>query len=123
MIKSGQRRKQRRFRFTAPLHERQKFAHAHISKELREKLGIKMRSIQIRKGDSVKVMSGKYKKLVGAVKEVDMKNCMLTIDSIKRKTAKGKEVHVPIHISNVYITDLDLGDKLRKAKIDATKAK
>ena len=56
IMESAHARKQRKFRFTAPMHVRQKFVHAHISKELATKLGIKKRNTAVRKGDTVKVM-------------------------------------------------------------------
>ncbi|HUB92593.1 MAG TPA: 50S ribosomal protein L24 [Candidatus Saccharimonadales bacterium] len=116
-MSSMQPRIQRFRRFNAPMHVRQKFAHAHISKELKAKLGIKRRAVQVRKGDTVKVMSGKNLGKAGKVNRVDLKDSTVLIDGIVRKTAKGKELQVPIRISKVYITDLDLSDSRRKAKL------
>ncbi len=118
MIKSSQPRKQRKFRFNAPIHVRQKFLNVHISKELREKLNIKKRAIGIRKGDTVKVMAGPHKGKTGKVTDVNLRTGIVLVDSIKRKKANGKEILVPIHSSNLYITDLDLSDKYRKAIIE-----
>ncbi|MGC8652151.1 MAG: 50S ribosomal protein L24 [Candidatus Micrarchaeia archaeon] len=117
MIESGKPRKQRRYRFSAPLHAKQHFLHAHISKELREKLKLSKRAIQVAKGDSVKVVSGGNSGKEGKVTRVDLRNGFVYIDAIKRKNAKGKELDVPIRASNVYITDLNLSDKIRAAKI------
>lgn len=117
MLQSGQRRKQRKFRFTAPAHVRQKFTHSHVSKELRQKLGIKRRSVQVRKGDTVKVMAGANRGKSGKVNGVDTQRSVVFIDGIMRKNAKGKEKAVPIRASVVYITDMDLADKYRKAKL------
>ncbi|HOV52389.1 MAG TPA: 50S ribosomal protein L24, partial [Methanothrix sp.] len=50
-MKSIQPRKQRKERYTAPLHRRQKYMHAPLSKALREEL--KKRSAELRKGDTV----------------------------------------------------------------------
>ena len=47
MIESGKPRKQRIFRYSAPMHLRQHMVNAHISKQLSEKLGIKKRSIAV----------------------------------------------------------------------------
>src|SRR5208283_955179 len=123
MITSAKPRKQRLFRYTAPMHERQKMAHAHISKELASKLGIGKRSIGLRKGDTVKVMSGKSKGKTGKVTEVDLKRSVFFMEGVFRKNAKGKEKQIPVSISNVYITDLDLTDKLRNAAIEEAKVK
>ena len=122
MIQSSKPRKQRKFRFTAPLHERQHFAHAHVDKQLREKLKIKKRTVQISKGDTVKIIKGVKKGATGKVVKVDLKKVKVFIDSATRKNAKGKESNIPINISNVYITDLNLGDKLRVAKLNVSKA-
>lgn len=121
MIASAKPRKQRRFRYTAPMHERQKFAHAHIAKELAKKLGIKKRSIAVRKGDTVKVMSGDSKGKTGKVTNVDLRRSTLLMEGVTRKNAKGKEIQMPVHVSKVYITDLDLADKLRTAAINKSK--
>ncbi|MGB9732774.1 MAG: 50S ribosomal protein L24 [Candidatus Micrarchaeia archaeon] len=115
---SAKPRKQRKFRFNAPLHVRRKFVSAHISKELAEKMKIKARSIEVRRGDTVKVVSGGQKGKSGKVSKVDLKRGFVYIEGIVRKTSKGKEVMVPIRASNLYITDLDLGDKYRKELID-----
>ena len=58
MITSGKPRKQRAFRYDAPMHVRQKFVHVRLARELASKLGIKKRSIAVRRGDTVRVMSG-----------------------------------------------------------------
>ncbi len=121
MIQSSKPRKQRKFRFTAPLHERQHFVHAHVDRQLREKLKIKKRTVQISKGDTVKIIKGIKKGVTGKVVKVDLKKVKVFIDSATRKNAKGKESNIPINISNVYITDLNLGDKFRVAKLNVSK--
>ncbi|MDE1856005.1 MAG: 50S ribosomal protein L24 [Candidatus Micrarchaeota archaeon] len=121
-VQSSKARKQRKFRFTAPHHFRQRFVHAHISKELATKLGIKKRSLAVRKGDTVKVMAGKQKGKSGKVSEVDMLNGRITIEGIVRKNMKGKEKMIPLSTSSVYLTDLDLSDKRRQETINGFKA-
>ena len=116
-MKSGKPRKQRLFRYTAPSHIRQKFVHSRISKDLAKKLGIKKRSTQIKKGDTVKIMVGSQKGKLGKVNKVETKKNIVLIEGITRRNAKGKELLIPIKTSNVYITELDLNDKLRKAKL------
>ena len=123
MIQSSKPRLQRKFRYTAPLHVRQKFVHSHISKELATKLGIKRRSMAVRKGDTVKIMTGKNRGKIGKVNQVSLGKGTILIEGILKKTAKGKEILIPISASNVYLTDLDLTDKLRKAKMDSLKTK
>ncbi len=99
------------------MHVRQHFVHSHLDKALRAKLGIKKSSVQISKGDTVKVMAGSKKGTTGKVTRVSLRTGRISIDSLVKKNAKGKEFNVPISASNVYITDLNLTDKMRAAKL------
>ena len=121
MIESSKPRKQRIFRYSAPMHLRQHMVNAHISKQLSEKLGIKKRSIAVRKGDTVMVMKCSSKGKSGKVSDVDLNRYTVTVEGVVRKNAKGKELPIPINASNVYITDLNDSDKLRKEKIESFK--
>ena len=107
--------KQRKFLFNAPLHRRGKIMKVHLSKELREKY--KVRSFQIRKGDKVKVLRGDAKGMEGKVTKIDRKKYVVYIDGITREKQSGETVHIPIHYSNLMITELDLSDKWRKEKL------
>jgi large subunit ribosomal protein L24 len=117
MIKSSKPKKQRFFRFNAPMHARQHFVHAHLDKALKAKLNIKRRAVQISRGDTVKVVSGSKKGSTGKVTRVSLRTGRITIDTLMKKNAKGKEFNIPINASNVYITDLNLSDKVRAAKL------
>jgi len=113
VIKSKQPRKQRRWLYkTSKLHERHRLLHATLSKELRKKYG--KRSLRIRKGDKVKIMRGDFAGHEGKVLEVDMKRCIIKVDGATVTKADGTEVAVPIHPSNVMITDLGEIDDVRK---------
>ncbi|MEM3841417.1 MAG: 50S ribosomal protein L24 [Candidatus Micrarchaeaceae archaeon] len=118
MIRSSQKRKQRRFRLAPPLHAAQHFVRVHIDKQLAKKLGISRRSVQLSRGDSVEVVAGARKGKSGKVVRINMRRGFAYIDSITRKNARGKESNVPIHISNLKITDLNLTDKYRAAKLN-----
>ena len=67
---SRKQSKQRKYRFNAPLHIKQKLASSHLSKELRNKY--KKRSIALRKGDRVKVIHGNFKKYEGKVERIEL---------------------------------------------------
>ncbi len=118
MIQSSQPRKQRKFRAKAPMHIRQNFVNVHISKELKEKLGLKRRSIEIRKGDTVKVMAGDSKGRTGKVAKVNLKTGRIFVEGLTRKNAKNKDKLMPIYSSNLYLLDLDLHDKQRQAEVE-----
>jgi large subunit ribosomal protein L24 len=108
--------KQRKALYQAPLHKRQKLVAAHLSKELRKQW--KRRSLPVRKGDEVKVMTGKFYGTIGKVSKVDLKGLKVYVDNVKRKKVSGEEVHVPIHPSNLLILNPVMEDKYRKAILE-----
>jgi ribosomal protein uL24 len=123
MPTSAKPRIQRLFRFTAPLHQRQHFMNAHIDKVLRSKMGIKKRAIRLAKGDTVKIMAGSKKGTTGKVTAVDLRKGRIKVSTLMKKNAKGKEFSVSISPSNVYITDLNLEDKMRADRLKLAQAK
>lgn len=111
-MSSIQPRKQRKERYNAPLHLRQRYMHAPLSKELRAEL--KKRSAQIHKGDTVKVMRGDHAGVEGAVESVDLKRCIIKVAGVSNFRADGTEVPRPLHPSNVLLTKLVLEDEKRE---------
>jgi large subunit ribosomal protein L24 len=109
--KSKKPRKQRKFLYNAPLHIRRKMISAHLSEELREKY--KRRSFPLRRGDEVKVMRGEFKGIIGKIVKIDTKEYKVYVDTVKKKRSVGTEYLVPIHPSNLLITNLNLEDKYR----------
>jgi large subunit ribosomal protein L24 len=109
---STQPRKQRKERYTAPLHRRQKYMHSVLSKELRVEL--KRRNAQVRKGDTVKVMRGDHAGIEGEVEEVNLKKTLIKVHGVSNFRADGTEVPRLIHPSNVMITKLNLEDGERE---------
>ncbi|MFX1518413.1 MAG: 50S ribosomal protein L24 [Promethearchaeota archaeon] len=115
-VKSKLPRKQRKALFKAPLHHRQKLISSHLSIELREELGI--RSLPVRKGDTVIIMRGALRDVEGKVTEVNLKKLQVFVDGATRDKADGTTVNIPIHPSNLMIIKLDLKDKQRKAILE-----
>lgn len=113
---SKQPRKQRKFRFNAPLHVRHKLMSVNLSEELREKYG--RRSIPVRSGDTVQVMRGDFKDHEGKVEKVDLKNYRLMIEGVSVQKPDGNQVYHPIHPSNLMIVEMDLDDEERNQIID-----
>ncbi len=109
---SKQPRKQRKKIYEAKLHQRHRFIHATLSKDLREKYG--KRAIRVRKGDKVKVMRGSFAGHTGKVLEVDMKKLRIYVDGVTVKKANGEEVARPVHPSNVMIVELGEEDSVRE---------
>ncbi|MBC8435279.1 50S ribosomal protein L24 [archaeon] len=114
---SKQVRKQRKYLHNLPLHLQNKIISSHLSKELRDKYG--MRNISIRTGDEVKVMRGSFKGKQGKVTKVEMQNNRVSIDGIQRKKMDGTKIDAWIRPSALMIKTLNLDDKKRiKTKME-----
>ncbi|MEM3203260.1 MAG: 50S ribosomal protein L24 [Saccharolobus sp.] len=108
--------KQRNKLYNLPLHQRKKLLVAKLVEDLRKQYGIKR--INIRKGDTVKVVRGDFVGREGKVVEVDTKKGRIAIEGLTRKKADGTPVYVWIHASKVMISKLDLSDPRRREKIE-----
>jgi len=112
---SVQPRKQVKFRANAPNHIKRTFMGSTLDKPLREKYG--RRNIEVRKGDEVKVMRGKFKGKQGKVGTVDIKKTRLQIDGIQRAgRAGGEKLITWFHPSKVKIIILNTDDSRRLHK-------
>jgi large subunit ribosomal protein L24 len=119
-VSSKQPRKQRKYRYNAPLHVRHKFISAHLSPELREKYGV--RALPLRKGDEIEVMRGSSKGLRGTVERVDLKKCKIYVSGVKAKKIDGSEVMKALEPSNLKIVNLNLDDKKRIEVLNRARA-
>lgn len=104
-------RKQRKYVANLPLHLKKKLVSVNLSKELRKKQG--KRNISLRKGDTVKIMRGKFKKKQGKILEVKLKTGKIIVEGIQTKKMDGSKVNVSMRASNLQIVELDLTDKRR----------
>lgn len=109
-------RKQRKFRFGAPLHIKQKFLHTHLSKDLRKKHG--KRNIGLRKGDKVKIMRGQFKKHEGKIERIDMKSTKVFVNGVEITKKDGTKKLLALNPTNLMITELNMDDKLRQKSIE-----
>ena len=108
---SKQPRKQRKYAANAPLHLKRKVLSVNISKELRKKH--EKRNIPVRKGDTVKIMRGKFRGRSGKVSEVKIKSMKIFVDGIQATKQDKSKVNIPLRASNLQITELNLEDKKR----------
>ncbi len=115
---SKQPRKQRKYRYNAPLHIRGKFLAAHLSPELRKKYAL--RSLRVRKGDKVKVMRGAYKGREEKVEIVNVKREKVYLEKLTLVRVDGNTAKIPLNASNLMIIELELSDKLRKKKLESS---
>ncbi|MBS3070717.1 50S ribosomal protein L24 [Candidatus Pacearchaeota archaeon] len=108
---SKQPRKQRKYLAKAPLHLRKKFVSVNLSKDLRKKY--EKRNISVRKGDTVKIVRGKFKNKQGKVTEVKLKTATLNVEGIQVSKRDGSKANVKLQPSNLQIIELNLQDKER----------
>ncbi|WP_458205789.1 50S ribosomal protein L24 [Haladaptatus sp. NG-SE-30] len=111
-----QPRKQRNQTERAPLHERHQQVKAPLSDDLREEYG--QRSVRVNAGDTVEVMRGDFAGEEGEVLEVDMKKAVIHVEDVTLEKADGEEVPRALDASNVRVTDLDLEDDRREARLE-----
>ncbi len=118
---SVQPRKQRKFRYHAPLHIRRHFLGVHLSPELRKNYG--KRSIPVRKGDHVKIIRGQFKGKLGAVRGILLRRGRVQVEGIEVAKADGGRKPFPLHPSNLLITALHLENPKRKKKLELNRKK
>ena len=111
--------KQRKYRYEAPLHLRQRFVNVHLSKDLRIKH--KKRAVAVRKGDKVIVMRGSFAKHSGKVERVDLKKTEIYVNGVERSKRDGTKTQIALHPSNLAITELNMDDKLRQKSLEVKK--
>lgn len=99
------RRKVHKALYTADAETRAKLMSSRLSKELREKHGVK--TMGIRKNDTVQVMTGSHK-VTGKVVAVHRGNYKVFVEGAvqKNKGTDSKTIYYPISPSNCMITEL-----------------
>lgn len=107
--------KQRKMLYNAPLHKKRKQMSSHLEENLLLKYD--KRSIQVIKGDTVKIMRGSFRGHEDKIASVNVKKGYLEIEGITMSKADGNKIARPIHPSNVMITKLNLTDKWRRSKL------
>lgn len=125
---SSSRRKCRKAHFGAHSTLKYKLMSANLSKELREKYGVK--SLPVRREDEVMVVRGHYKDSKGKVNTVYRKKWCLYIEKISETKQNGATIRIPINASNCVLTKLkitpdrqDLIDRKAAGRGDKNKGK
>ncbi len=104
--------KQRKRFFNAPAHIRHKQMSAPLSKELAASRGV--RTLPVRKGDTVRILRGDNKGFEGKVSRLDLKAYRVYIEGLTREKVDGTNIFLPTHPSKVQIRALNLDDNWRK---------
>jgi len=108
--------KQRRLAALATEKDLQRQMRGNLSEKLREKYGI--RSVSVRKGDTVKILRGDFAGIEGKVIETDRRSQRVTVEGVTREKVSGEQTRVPVHVSKITVTSLDMGDRWRSEKLE-----
>lgn len=122
-LTSSKPKKQRKLHYTKALHAIQKDFGIHLTPELRKSIG--KRSLEAKKGDTVKVLRGN-KNFVGkrgVITAVRRNKRQLLIEGITRKRVDGTEIQVPFRPSNLILISIVEGDKKRMKNTKLAKQK
>jgi large subunit ribosomal protein L24 len=111
-----QPRKQRNQKRDAALHEKQKQVRATLTADLREEYG--QRNVRVNAGDTVEVLRGDHAGEEGEVLKVDLRDEVIHVEEVTVEKTDGEEVPRPLDASNVRVTDLDLEDEVRQARLE-----
>ena len=90
---------------------------ARVSTDLIEKYSRK--TIRIRIGDTVKILTGQYKNIEGKITHIYTNENKISIEGVTREKLTGGTTPIKIHSSNVIITGLDLKDKSRQEMLES----
>ena len=95
-----------------PKHLQAKNLSSTLSDALRTKYRI--RSLPVRKGDTVRVLRGEFAGVEGKVTRVLRESGRVSIEGVTREKAAGGTAQINIHASKIMLTSLNLDDKWRQ---------
>ncbi len=104
--------KVRKRQFASDKHRKRRNLNAHMSQDLISQYGT--RSMPLREGDKVRVMRGDFVGHEEEVSDVDLDRGIVYVKELTREKADGTKAFIPIHPSNLEITDVDLDDERRQ---------
>jgi large subunit ribosomal protein L24 len=110
--RSTQPRKQRRASFNASSFARHRQMSVSLSRDLRSRY--KRRALPLRKGDTVRIISGSFKGREERVSKVDMRTLRVTLDNVTIKKVDQKLKPLPIVANHLILTRLNLADPWRR---------
>jgi large subunit ribosomal protein L24 len=110
--RSTQPRKQRKVSFNASPFDRHRQMSVALSRDLRGRY--KRRALPLRKGDTVRIISGSFKGREERVSKVDMRSLRVTLDNVTTKKVDQKLKPLPIRSSHLILTRLNLADPWRR---------
>jgi len=105
-------RRQRRALYTSHTAERRRTMSVALSRELRGRFH--RRSLPVRKGDTVRVLSGSFVGREERVAKVDRRGLSVTLDNVTLKAADEKLKPLALRTSHLVLTRLNLSDPWRR---------
>ena len=105
-------RRQRKALYVADSFERRRRMTVPLSRDLRGRFHA--RSVPVRKGDTVRVLSGSFVGREERVAKVDRRSYSVILDNVTVKTGEDKLKPLPIRTSHLVITRLNLSDPWRR---------
>jgi len=105
-------RRQRKALYTADLFERRRRMAVPLSRELRRRYG--RRQLPVRKGDTVRILSGSFVGREERVAKIDLQNYSVTLDNVTGKTGDAKLKPLPVRPNHLVLTKLNLADPWRR---------
>jgi large subunit ribosomal protein L24 len=118
--RSTQPRKQRKVSFNASPFDRHRQMSVALSRDLRGRY--KRRALPLRKGDTVRIISGSFKGREERVSKVDMRSLRVTLDNVTIKKVDQKLKPLPIRVSHLILTRLNLADPWRRKLLHVSAA-
>jgi large subunit ribosomal protein L26e len=101
-----QRRRERRKKYQGKLHEKVGTLRVHLAKELKATLKTAKRSVLVNKGDTVTVMRGSNKGKSAKVQRVHHGKCVVFLEGLTKRNARGVESALAFQPSNLKLTAL-----------------
>ncbi len=108
-------RRQRRALYNASTFERRRRMTVPLSRELRGRFG--RRALPLRKGDTVRVLSGSFVGREERVAKVNRRDYSVTLDNVTLKTAEEKLKPLALRTSHLVLTRLNLADPWRRRSL------
>ncbi len=105
-------RRQRKALYTADSFERHRRMNVLLSRELRARF--RRRSAPVRKGDTVRVLSGSFVGREERVARVNRRSYSVTLDNVTLKAADEKLKPLALRTGHLVITRLNLSDPWRR---------
>jgi large subunit ribosomal protein L24 len=108
-------RRQRRALYNSDSFERRRRMAVPLSRELRSRFHL--RSLPLRKGDTVRVLSGSFVGREERVAKVDRRALSVTLDNVTLKAADEKLKPLALRPSHLVLTRLNLSDPWRRRRL------